>query len=1041
MKTFFNYLLSLPFMGFLVLFMAASAGIATFIENDFGAVAARAKVYDTWWFELVLVLLLINIIGNSFRKKLFQKKKWTIFLFHFAFLFMFIGAAITRYISYEGSMHIREGASSDYIVTSESYIYGTVSSGNQESVFDKQVLLNPVKRHKFSKSVSLNGTKTHIKLAQYIPSAVEAIIPDPEGKPIISIVLLGQDGRESYILSEGESIEYQGSIIGFNAVDQAPDFSISMEGAQLFFQAPDDVMRMDMSTNRNDTLRSNTPHTLERRTLYTTTSYQLVLTSFQPRGKRDWTTGTENTEILPDVLRFEITANGLTDTFDVFGKANRESRLQTTMVGNVEVSLAYGPRPIQLPFELYLRDFQLDRYPGSNSPSSFASEVTLIDTAHGVEEPYRIFMNNILKYRGFRFFQSSYDNDEKGTILSVNHDAMGTILSYIGYFLLTLGMVLSIFNKNSRFMSMARASGNNGSVRMSGSAAIILLGVMVLFPQSISAQDVGYNTELEVFPKEQAKEFASVLVQDQGGRIKPLQTLASDIVKKVAQKEQFSGLDPVQVVMGMYYFPEVWQQVPMIKVSNPQLKNMLGVSDNFAAFIDFFDMTGQGGGYKLASYVQQVYQKSPGERSKFDQEIMKVDERVNISYMVYSGSMLKIFPVKGDPNQTWYAASGAAERLPAEDSAFVAGVMDLYRQAIIGEMQGATATEIVNGIKKFQDMNAPELIPASLKVKLEIFYQKAGMFQKLSRIYGLIGLFMLLVLFIKVLNQKLTIKWLQKGITFLLVLGFIGHTSALAIRWYIAGHAPLSNGYESMIFIAWATMLAGLIFVRKSPFALVAASLLASLVLMVAHMSWMNPEITNLVPVLKSYWLTIHVSVIITSYGFLGIGMVLGLINLFLYMMKTGRNHKRLQDQINVLTEINEMTLILGLYFITIGTFLGAVWANESWGRYWGWDPKETWALITCLVYVFITHMRWIPGLKGPFALNLASVAGFSSVLMTYFGVNYYLSGLHSYAGGDPVPVPTFVYYTVASLILIFLFSYFNELRYKKKEPVKIKNN
>jgi cytochrome c-type biogenesis protein CcsB len=193
----------------------------------------------------------------------------------------------------------------------------------------------------------------------------------------------------------------------------------------------------------------------------------------------------------------------------------------------------------------------------------------------------------------------------------------------------------------------------------------------------------------------------------------------------------------------------------------------------------------------------------------------------------------------------------------------------------------------------------------------------------------------------------------------------------------------------------------------------------------------MNPEITNLVPVLKSYWLTFHVSIITASYGFLGLGALLGLLNLFLILLKTDKNKERIRNQIEDLTRINEMTLILGLYFLTVGTLLGAIWANESWGRYWGWDPKETWSLVTILVYTFITHMRHIPGLKNEYSFNLSAVIGFGSVLMTYFGVNYYLSGLHSYAQGDPVPVPTFVYYLLITILLLALFSYSNERKFK----------
>jgi cytochrome c-type biogenesis protein CcsB len=227
-----------------------------------------------------------------------------------------------------------------------------------------------------------------------------------------------------------------------------------------------------------------------------------------------------------------------------------------------------------------------------------------------------------------------------------------------------------------------------------------------------------------------------------------------------------------------------------------------------------------------------------------------------------------------------------------------------------------------------------------------------------------------------------------------------------------------------MTFISWAILLAGFIFSRKSAFTLSAAAVLAGMTLMVAHMSFMDPEITNLVPVLKSYWLTLHVSVIVSSDGFLGVGAILSLINLILLSLSNDNNRNRISATIDELTVINFKTLTIGLYLLTIGTFLGAVWANESWGRYWGWDPKETWSLITIIIYSIVIHSRRIPGMKDIFTFNLISLFAFSSVLMTYFGVNYYLSGMHSYASGDPVPVPTFVYAAVIVLVAISLLAY-----------------
>jgi cytochrome c-type biogenesis protein CcsB len=261
----------------------------------------------------------------------------------------------------------------------------------------------------------------------------------------------------------------------------------------------------------------------------------------------------------------------------------------------------------------------------------------------------------------------------------------------------------------------------------------------------------------------------------------------------------------------------------------------------------------------------------------------------------------------------------------------------------------------------------------------------------------------------------------MKLIVWGLVAGFIMQSAGLIIRGYISGHMPWSNGYESMIYISWAGMLAGLIFAFRNPMVLGASAILSGLTLFVAQMSWLNPEITNLVPVLKSYWLTIHVAIITASYGFLGVSGIIGLLNLIMAGFHGKSNLERINLTIIRMTSINQASMILGLYFLTIGTFIGGIWANESWGRYWGWDPKETWSLVTIILYTFITHMRLIKGFKGWFAVNLGSIAGMTSVLMTYLGVNYYLSGLHSYGSGEGLQFPVIL---VVVFILIGIIAY-----------------
>ena len=288
---------------------------------------------------------------------------------------------------------------------------------------------------------------------------------------------------------------------------------------------------------------------------------------------------------------------------------------------------------------------------------------------------------------------------------------------------------------------------------------------------------------------------------------------------------------------------------------------------------------------------------------------------------------------------------------------------------------------------------------------------------------------MLSVIIISLFKRNKFIDNLIQFFKWLIIIGFLIHTFGLGLRWYISDHAPWSNGYESMIYIAWATVLSGILFVKRSVLTLSATAVVSGLLLMVAHLNWLDPEITNLVPVLKSYWLMIHVSIITSSYGFFSLAAILGLISLWLIIFTNSNNNSRLNSTLKELTIINEKALEIGLFMLTIGTFLGGVWANESWGRYWGWDPKETWALVSVLLYTFVLHTRFIPSLRNSFTFNMLSMFSIWTIIMTYFGVNYYLSGLHSYAAGDPMPIPVFVYYLLALMIITTVIA---KLRFRK---------
>jgi cytochrome c-type biogenesis protein CcsB len=323
----------------------------------------------------------------------------------------------------------------------------------------------------------------------------------------------------------------------------------------------------------------------------------------------------------------------------------------------------------------------------------------------------------------------------------------------------------------------------------------------------------------------------------------------------------------------------------------------------------------------------------------------------------------------------------------------------------------------------YQQRFGKDIYPSEAKIKTELMFNKLDIFPRLTLVYLLLGIVMFIIAFATVFKQSLASKKLNTILFVILAILFAIQTIGMGFRWYISGHAPWSNTYESLIYIAWSIMLAGVVFFRHTLMALSATVVMAAVFMFTAHLSGIDPQITNLVPVLKSYWLTIHVSIITGSYGFLALGGMLGLMALILFNFRS-ETKPHIDKTIKHITAINEAALIIGLAALVVGNFLGGVWANESWGRYWGWDPKETWAYVAIVVYAIVLHLRLIPKLNRPYVFAVASTLAFSTILMTYFGVNFYLSGMHSYATGDPVPIPMWVYVVTASVFTIIALAY-----------------
>lgn len=680
---------------------------------------------------------------------------------------------------------------------------------------------------------------------------------------------------------------------------------------------------------------------------------------------------------------------------------------------------------IEVPFYLHLNNFNISRYPGSRSPSEFSSDVTVMDKDGKKEFDAKIYMNHTLTYMGYKFFQTSFDTDEKGTKLSVNKDP-GVEITYIGYALLFLGLILNFFDKKSRFQFLI------AKIKKMPIASLIL-PLMLLLQTHSYAQQSDYLQEYLQNHKENSKElasaFGSLVVQGPVGRMKPLDTQNREVLNKLTGKSTWQGMSANQVVLGMFSRPELWKKVNIIRVKTQKLRELIGVDKNqkLVKFVDFFD---ENGNYKLTSEVERANKLVPSKRGTFERDIIKADERLNIAFMSYRGVLLTIFPLPDNEQNKWVDFKTMFALV--DNSSIKRSTSRLLDAAY--NRNYSDGIKYIDDIKEYQNKFGQNVMPSQWKLDVEMWYNKTELFFRLSLLYLVFGLVLLVYGISSIFYNKLISAKFKKLIISVSYLLFALHTFGIIIRWYIGGYAPISNTYETMIYIAYSAILVAVFFFKRSILAQSASFLIAGIFIFAAYLGEIDPEITNLVPVLKSYWLSIHVSVITASYGFLGVGAILGFIALILFTL---RNEKRayIDTHIQNITYINEAALLLGLALLVIGNFLGGIWANESWGRYWGWDPKETWAYISILVYTIVLHLRLIKKIYTPYLFNVLSLISFSSILMTYFGVNFYLAGMHSYATGDPIPIPSWVYILSGIIFLLIAISY------PKKKLEKINEN
>ena len=594
----------------------------------------------------------------------------------------------------------------------------------------------------------------------------------------------------------------------------------------------------------------------------------------------------------------------------------------------------------ELPFSIALDRFNIRYHNGTEAAADYESHFT-ITTSEGVKEQGFVSMNNIYSAEGIRLYQSGYDDDMEGTTLALNSDPWGIPVTYTGYGLLFLSMLLVLIDPKGQFRQLIRKA----------SVATALLLMVPLQSQALTT-----------FSEEQANEFGQLCI-NYNDRICPVQTFALDFTRKLYGKSSYKGYTAEQVLCGFIFHREEWNKEPIVRIKSGEVRHALNLPE-YTSVASLFDEQG----YRLGTYIQQFYM---GNNDKLHEEVMKVDDKIMLVMQLSRGNLLKLFPFQG----RWYSPNDSLpDQVESDRKTYFRSALPLLG-TLVRNGQTADANEMLQKMAKYQQTFGADDLPSPTRLKAEHIYNSIP-FAKI--------LFMVCLTF--ALLSLFSWAWIKKVSLAVLGLSFLALTFCLVLRWIISGYIPMSNGYETMILMAWMIMLASLLVYRKFHIILTFGLLLSGFLLLVSHLGQMDPKITHLMPVLSSPLLSIHVSCVMMAYGLFSITFACSIYALIV---------KRKADEMHLLSLL---FLFPAEFLLTAGIFIGAIWANVSWGRYWGWDPKEVWALVTMLIYALPMHSRSIAWLRKPTHYHLFMVFAFLAVLITYFGVNFFLGGLHSYA-------------------------------------------
>lgn len=622
----------------------------------------------------------------------------------------------------------------------------------------------------------------------------------------------------------------------------------------------------------------------------------------------------------------------------------------------------------ELGFEVSLKNFNVVNYPGTDAPMDYVTTLT------ANTQEIKVSMNNIGSFNGYRFIQSGYDSDMQGTTLGVYHDPWGIGITYTGYALLFISLIATMASKKTRMRHLYRKA---LSLQGAKAWAVTALLAVSSFSTTANAQ------EMVKIDGDIADDFGKICVL-YNSRITPINTVATSFVTKLCGKPTWDGLSSNQVFAGWIFDVPYWETVKMIEIKEKKAQELLGINGKWASFDDFWDSYNN---YKLDAPLKKAYKDGD---TKLQKQLRDADEKFNIIRMLYGGEMLKMFPYAGKQGHMQWFAPGQPLgnlKLDEKEQVFIKKSMDYLAESIITGDK-ARAEEIAKKIYSYQHVRGKAVVPTKFRIYTETFYNKTNAQRLPVMLYLTLSLLLAIVSTLSLNNGKQKKTRLVSSVLTWVML--IHTTLLLALRWFVSGHLPMSNGYETMQFMAWATLIVTLVMQKRFLPVKQFGPLLSSFALLVAMITDGNPQITQLMPVLQSPLLSVHVMVIMFSYALFGLTALIGLQGLIAH-------HRKQEEKEQQLAALSQFLLYPAVALIAIGIFIGAIWANVSWGRYWSWDSKETWALITMLIYSVPLHadIKW---LRKAQHMHIYMLLAFLSVLMTYFGVNYFLSGMHSYA-------------------------------------------